>query len=78
VDSATELDIRRGLARLSSGRTTLVVAHRLSTIRDADRVLVLEEGDVVESGTHDELVSTGGLYSSLYSAQFSAPGQRVP
>jgi ATP-binding cassette subfamily B multidrug efflux pump len=57
---------------LRSGRTSFVIAHRLSTIRDADVILVMENGQIVEQGTHDELVVAGGAYARLYSAQFAA------
>ncbi|WP_224448714.1 ABC transporter ATP-binding protein [Haloprofundus salilacus] len=69
VDTETELLIQRALTRLTKNRTTLVIAHRLSTIRRADRILVLEGGRVVERGTHDELVSLGGLYATLWGVQ---------
>ena len=57
-------------ARLMAGRTCFVVAHRLSTVRDADVILVMREGRIVERGTHDELLARGGFYSELYRAQF--------
>ncbi len=66
VDVRTERTIEAGLERLLSGRTAIVIAHRLSTIRGADRIAVLEQGEIVESGTHDELISAGGRYSRLY------------
>jgi ATP-binding cassette subfamily B protein len=69
VDTETELLIRRGLARLVEGRTTLVIAHRLSTVKDADRVLVLDDGRLVESGSHEDLLARGGLYASLWAVQ---------
>ncbi|WP_224268050.1 ABC transporter ATP-binding protein [Haloprofundus salinisoli] len=69
VDTETELLIQRALTRLTENRTTLVIAHRLSTIRRADQILVLEGGRVVERGTHDELVSIGGLYATLWGVQ---------
>ncbi|WP_117594537.1 ABC transporter ATP-binding protein [Haloprofundus halophilus] len=69
VDTETELLIQRALTRLTENRTTLVIAHRLSTIRRADQILVLEGGRVVERGTHDELVSLGGLYATLWGVQ---------
>jgi ABC-type multidrug transport system fused ATPase/permease subunit len=66
VDIATERQIERALRRLLAGRTAFVIAHRLSTIRDADRIVVLEHGRVVEQGTHGELIARRGLYTSLY------------
>ena len=72
VDSATEKDISDAMLALMRGRTCFVIAHRLSTIRDADRILVVRDGDVVEQGTHDELLARGGFYSELYHAQFES------
>ena len=69
VDNETEAAIQRSLARIARGRTTLVIAHRLSTVRDADRIHVLEEGRVVESGRHDDLVARDGLYAALWRVQ---------
>ena len=66
VDIGTERQIERALRRLLAGRTAFVIAHRLSTIRDADLIVVLEHGRVVEQGTHDELIARRGLYTSLY------------
>ena len=70
LDSESEQLIQEGLRRLRAGRTTFVIAHRLSTITSADRILVLEQGTIVESGTHDELIAFGGRYRDLYDRQF--------
>ncbi|HEX4623470.1 MAG TPA: ATP-binding cassette domain-containing protein [Solirubrobacteraceae bacterium] len=67
-DAETESEIQAGLERFLASRTALVVAHRLTTVRDADRIVALEDGRVVESGTHDELLAAGGLYQALYAA----------
>jgi ATP-binding cassette subfamily B multidrug efflux pump len=71
VDTRTEVLIQRAMARLMTGRTTFVIAHRLSTIRDADTILVMERGAIVEQGTHDELLARGGTYADLYQSQFA-------
>ena len=71
VDTRTELLIQRAMGKLRQGRTSFVIAHRLSTIRDADLILVMEHGDIVEQGTHDSLVTAGGAYQRLYQAQFA-------
>ncbi|QAY59177.1 ABC transporter ATP-binding protein [Microbacterium protaetiae] len=70
VDTRTELLLRHAMAALRQGRTSFVIAHRLSTIRDADLILVMEHGDIVEKGTHDELIAREGAYWRLYRAQF--------
>ncbi len=73
VDTRTEVLIQRAMAALRSNRTSFVIAHRLSTIRDADTILVMENGQIVEQGNHDELLAAGGAYYNLYNAQFVAP-----
>ncbi|HEY8588034.1 MAG TPA: ABC transporter ATP-binding protein [Naasia sp.] len=73
VDTRTELLVQRAMRSLRANRTSFVIAHRLSTIRDADLILVMESGAIVEQGTHDELLAAGGAYSRLYEAQFAAP-----
>jgi ABC-type multidrug transport system fused ATPase/permease subunit len=72
LDAVNEQQVRRALDRLMQGRTTLVIAHRLSTIRNADAIVVLDGGRVVEQGTHDELVAKGGLYGHLVANQMIA------
>jgi ATP-binding cassette subfamily B protein len=76
VDSRTELQIRQAMQRLRSGRTSFVIAHRLSTVRDADLILVMDQGRIVEQGTHQQLMAKGGLYVELYEAQFARREQR--
>ncbi|MGW1709544.1 ABC transporter ATP-binding protein [Streptomyces sp. NPDC002206] len=71
VDTRTEVLIQKAMARLAHGRTSFVIAHRLSTIRDADVILVMENGAIVEQGTHDELLEAQGAYARLYAAQFA-------
>ncbi len=72
VDTRTEALILRALRELTSRQTTVIIAHRLSTIRDADRILVVQEGRVVEQGRHEELLARGGVYRDLY-AEYAAP-----
>lgn len=73
VDTRTESLVQGAMEQLRSGRTSFVIAHRLSTIRDADHIVVMEDGHIVEQGTHESLVEAGGAYQRLYSAQFAAP-----
>lgn len=71
VDTRTEVLIQKAMGELMKGRTSFVIAHRLSTIRDADVILVINEGDIVEQGTHEELLAAGGFYALLYNSQFA-------
>jgi ATP-binding cassette, subfamily B, multidrug efflux pump len=73
VDTRTEVLIQRAMARLMKGRTTFVIAHRLSTIRDADTILVMDRGSIVEQGTHEQLLARNGAYARLYQSQFAEP-----
>ena len=72
IDTRTERKVQEAFERLMAGRTSFIVAHRLSTIRSADLILVMKSGDVIEMGTHDELMTRGGFYASLYNSQFEA------
>ncbi|MFS0612027.1 ABC transporter ATP-binding protein [Lederbergia ruris] len=70
VDTRTEMNIQKAMNKLMEGRTSFVIAHRLSTIRDADLILVMNEGDIIEKGTHDQLIAQNGFYADLYRSQF--------
>lgn len=70
IDTRTEIFIQRAFDRLMEGRTSFVVAHRLSTIKNADKILVMKDGRIVESGKHGELLAAGGFYARLYNSQF--------
>lgn len=70
VDTRTELLIQRAMDELTKGRTSFVIAHRLSPVKNADLILVMRNGDVIESGTHEELMQRGGFYADLYNSQF--------
>ena len=72
IDTRTELHIQHAFDRMMEGRTSFIVAHRLSTIKNADLILVMRDGNIVEQGTHDALLARGGFYASLYNAQFAA------
>ena len=71
VDTRTELVIQNAMDKLTEGRTSFVIAHRLSTIKNADVILVLKDGDVIEQGNHNELLKAKGFYSELYNSQFA-------
>jgi ATP-binding cassette subfamily B protein len=77
VDTRTEVLIQRAMASLRQGRTSFVIAHRLSTIRDADMILVMENGQIIEQGTHTSLLAAGGAYARLYQAQFARAVEEV-
>ena len=70
VDTRTEEQIQAAMDHLMQGRTSFVIAHRLSTIKDSDLILVMRDGDIVEQGTHDQLLEQGGFYADLYNSQF--------
>jgi ATP-binding cassette subfamily B protein len=70
IDTRTEQKIQSAFARLMEGRTSFIVAHRLSTIQNADVILVMKDGHIIEQGTHQELLDKGGFYANLYNSQF--------
>ncbi|MBN1814148.1 MAG: multidrug ABC transporter ATP-binding protein, partial [Anaerolineae bacterium] len=70
VDTRTEVHIQEALLRLMEGRTSFVIAHRLSTVRNADKILVINDGEIIERGTHEELLAQRGFYHNLYMSQF--------
>ena len=74
VDTRTEVLIQKAMDNLLRGRTSFIIAHRLSTIREADWILCLKDGDIVEQGTHQELLEKGGFYAELYNSQFEQAG----
>jgi ATP-binding cassette subfamily B multidrug efflux pump len=78
VDTRTEVLVQEAMNRLRKDRTSFVIAHRLSTIRDADVILVMEHGDIVEQGSHDDLLAADGAYARLYASQFAAPVVEEP
>lgn len=71
VDTRTEVLIQKAMDHLMEGRTSFIIAHRLSTIRNADMILVMKDGDIIEQGTHDELLEKNGFYADLYRSQFA-------
>ena len=81
LDSESEVAVQRALKTALANRTSLVIAHRLSTVRDADQILVVEDGRIIERGTHSELLRAGGAYADLYRTQFegqTGPAEAVP
>ena len=70
VDTRTEILVQNAMDRLTKGRTSFVIAHRLSTIKNADLILVMKDGDIIESGSHHDLLEQGGFYAELYNSQF--------
>ena len=71
IDTRTEMKIQDAFSELMEGRTSFIVAHRLSTIKSADKILVMRDGNIIEQGSHEELLSKGGFYSELYNSQFA-------
>ena len=71
IDTRTELKIQEAFNQLMQGRTSFIVAHRLSTVRNADVLLVMKDGNIIEQGTHKELLAKGGFYTKLYNSQFA-------
>ena len=71
IDTRTEIKIQQAFARMMEGRTSFIVAHRLSTIREADVILVMKDGNIIEQGNHEQLLSSGGFYAELYNSQFA-------
>ena len=74
IDTRTEILIQQTMQEIMQGRTSFVIAHRLSTIRNADVILVMKDGDIIETGSHKQLVSSGGFYADLYNSQFEKGG----
>jgi ATP-binding cassette subfamily B protein len=74
VDTRTEVLIQKAMDNLMQGRTSFIIAHRLSTIRNADRILVMDKGDIVEQGTHEDLLKKDGFYATIYNSQFEEAG----
>ena len=72
IDTRTEIRIQKAFQKMMKGRTSFIVAHRLSTIREADTILVMKDGNIIEQGSHEELLQRGGFYSELYNSQFAS------
>ena len=70
IDTRTEIEIQKAMDNLMEGRTSFIIAHRLSTIKNADLILVMNEGNIIESGNHEELMAKNGFYAELYNSQF--------
>ena len=75
VDTLTEMEVQKAMDRMMEGRTSFVIAHRLSTILDADMILVMDHGDIVETGTHTELMERNGFYRNLFNSQFETTSE---
>ena len=71
IDTRTEIKIQQAFARMMKGRTSFIVAHRLSTIKESDIILVMKDGNIIEQGNHEELLAEGGFYCNLYNSQFA-------
>ena len=71
IDTITEISIQKAFAKMMEGRTSFIVAHRLSTIKEADCILVMNQGRIIEQGTHEELLQKNGFYANLYNSQFA-------
>ena len=77
IDTRTELKIQKAFAALMNGRTSFIVAHRLSTIKEADIILVMKDGKIIEKGNHEQLLDAGGFYKKLWSSQFESAPQNA-
>ena len=71
IDTRTEIKIQKAFEKMMKGRTSFIVAHRLSTIKEADKILVMKDGAIIEQGTHETLLAAGGFYANLYNSQFA-------